>query len=195
MKYAIIGSGNVGSALARQFARSGIPVGVANTRGSSSVQPLTQELGNSVVPLALHEALKAEVIILAVPFVAHAALAKALPDWSGKIIVDAMNAYGVAPEAFHGRTSSEAVADAFPGAELVKTFNQLPAKLLALDPAANGGRRVMFVSGNETSAVDDVIKLVEALGFAAIGLGRLNEGGALLGMRGPLILKNLVSYR
>jgi predicted dinucleotide-binding enzyme len=53
----------------------------------------------------------------------------------------------------------------------------------------------MFVSGNETSAVDDVIKLVEALGFAAIGLGRLNEGGALLGMRGPLILKNLVSYR
>jgi predicted dinucleotide-binding enzyme len=194
MKYAIIGSGNVGGALARQFARSSLVVGVANTRGPHSIHAMAEELGDTVIPLALQEAIEADVIILALPFLAHTEVAKALPDWREKIIVDATNAYGVPPETLRGMTSSELVAEAFKEAELVKTFNQLPAKLLALDPAANGGRRVMFVSGNETSAVETVTGLVDALGFAPIALGRLNEGGALLGMRGPLILKNLISY-
>ena len=68
MTYSIIGTGNVGKALARQFARSGISVGIANTRGPDSIASIVEELGDKVVPLALQEALKAEVIILAVPF-------------------------------------------------------------------------------------------------------------------------------
>ena len=46
MKYAIIGSGNVGTAIARQFARVAIPVSIANTRGPETILPLTAELGN-----------------------------------------------------------------------------------------------------------------------------------------------------
>ena len=102
MTYSIIGSGNVGTALARQFARSGIAVGIANTRGPDSIAPLAKELGDKVVPLTLEEALKADVVILAVPFRAHTNVARALSSWAGKVVVDAMNTYGVSPEELAG---------------------------------------------------------------------------------------------
>jgi shikimate 5-dehydrogenase len=73
MTYSIIGSGAVGTALARQFARSGVTVGIANTRGPDSMASLANELGNTVVPLTLQEALKADLIILAVPRSGHIA--------------------------------------------------------------------------------------------------------------------------
>jgi predicted dinucleotide-binding enzyme len=194
MTYSIIGSGNVGTALARQFARSGITVGIANTRGPVSIAPLANELGPKVVALELQEALKAEVVILAVPFRAHTAVAKALSDWSGKVVVDAMNTYGVSPEELNGQASTDVVAAAFPGARVVKTLNQLPAKLLAQDPSVNGGHRVMFVSSNDESAEVLLAKLVADLGFAPVILGKVNEGGMLIGMGGSLILQNLIKY-
>ena len=194
MTYSIIGAGNVGTALARQFARSGIAVSIANTRGIDSLAELANELGSHVTPVALEDALKAEVVILAVPFRAHASVAAALPDWSGKVVVDAMNTYGVSPEELKGQASSHVVAAAFAGADVVKTFNQLPAKLLAMNPAAQGGRRVMFVAGDSQAASGAIAKLVDDLGFAAVVLGKIAEGGALLGMGGPLILQNLVKY-
>ncbi len=192
MTYSIIGSGNVGTALARQFARNGIPVGIANTRGPASLTALASELGGKVIALSLSDALEADVIILAVPFLAHASVAARASNWAGKTIVDAMNTYGVPPEVLAGRASSDIVASAFPGANVVKTLNQLPAKLLASLPSENGGRRVMFVAGNDTDAVAGAVQLVASLGFAPIVLGKLDEGGVLLERGGPLVLQNLV---
>ena len=192
MNYSIIGSGNVGTALARQFARSGIAVSIANTRGPDSLAALTKELGSKVTAVSLQDAAKAEVVILAVPFRAHTAVAQAAANWTGKIVVDAMNTYGVAPEELKGQASSDLVASAFPGAQLVKTFNQLPAKLLAASPTESGGRRVMFVAGNDNAASRSIAELVGDLGFAAIVLGRIKESSALIGMGGPLILQNLI---
>ena len=192
MTYSIIGSGTVGTALACQFARSGITVGIANTRGPDSIAPMAKELGAKVVPQTLQDALKADVVILAVPFRAHTTVARALESWSGKVVVDAMNTYGVSPEELKGRASTDIVASAFPGAKLVKTLNQLPAKLLAKDPVESGGRRVMFVSSNDQGAEALIAKLVGELGFAPVSLGKINEGGALIAMGGPLILQNLI---
>ncbi len=194
MTYSIIGSGNVGTALARQFARSGITVGIANTRGPDSITSLANEIGPKVVPLGLQEALEAEVIILAVPFRAHTTVGNALSSWSGKVVVDAMNTYGVSPEELKGQASTDVVAAAFPGAKVVKTLNQLPAKLLAQDPAVDSGRRVMFLSSNDETAAVLMAGLVAELGFAPILLGRVNEGGMLIGMGGSLILQNLIKY-
>ena len=194
MTYSIIGSGNVGTALARQFARSGIAVGLANTRGPASIAELCAELGEHVSALSLRDALQADVIILAIPFRAHPAVAAMASGWQGKIVIDAMNTYGVPVEELQGQASSDVVAGTFTGAALVKTFNQLPARLLAQAPAEHGGRRVMFVSSNDDAAAAEVASLVERLGFAAIGLGKIREGGALLGMGGALILQNLVKH-
>ena len=192
MTYSIIGSGNVGTALARQFARSGISVNIANSRGAASISALASDLGNNVTAVSLEGALKADVIILAVPFRAHSTIAAAAPDWAGKTIVDAMNTYGVPPELLAGRASSDIVASAFKGANVVKTLNQLPAKLLATDPVESGGRRVMFVAGNDAGATAAIVELVTNLGFAPVTLGKLNEGGVLLEKGGPLVLQNLI---
>lgn len=192
MTYSIIGSGNVGASLAKQFARSGIVVNIANTRGPESIAAMAEELGSKVVPVTMQEALNADVVILAVPFRAHTAVAGVLTNWSGKVVVDAMNTYGVAPEELKGQASTDVVASAFAGAKVVKTLNQLPAKLLAKDPAEGGGRRVMFVSSNDQGAEALIANLVGELGFAPVSLGRINEGGALIAMGGPLILQNLI---
>jgi 8-hydroxy-5-deazaflavin:NADPH oxidoreductase len=192
MTCSIIGSGNVGTALARQFARSGIAVSIANTRGPDSIKALTAELGDIVTATTLQDALEADAVILAVPFRAHPAVAAAATSWTGKIVVDAMNTYGVSPQELRGRASSDIVASAFSGAKVVKTLNQLPAKLLGTNPAEAGGRRVMFVSSNDDAAAASIAKLVGDLGFAPIAVGKINEGGALIGMNGPLILQNLI---
>jgi len=192
MTYAIIGSGNVGSALARQFARSGIAVGVANTRGPDSIETLEKELSGYVTALTLQDAVKADVVILAVPFSAHVDVARAGGQWTDKIVVDAMNTYGVPPEALKGQPSTVVVASAFPGTRVVKTFNQLPARLLAMNPVEQGGRRVMFVAGDETQATAVISKLVGDLGFAPIVLGTLAESGTLLDKGGALVLQNLI---
>lgn len=192
MTFSIIGSGNVGSALARQFARNNIPVGIANTRGPDAIAKLASELGSAVTAMTLQDALKADVIILAVPFMAHTSVAAASTNWTGKTIVDAMNTYGVPPEVIAGKASSDVVAAAFPGANVVKSLNQLPAKLLAASPIETGGRRVMFVAGNEANSTTAVVELVTNLGFAPIFVGKLNEGGVLLEKDGSLVLQNLI---
>jgi len=191
MNYSIIGSGKLGMALARQFARNGISVGLANRRGPDTLAAVAGELGETVTPLSLEEAIKADVVILAIPFAAYKDVAASAATWEGKLVIDAMNARDETPEDLGHLESTDAVALALPGATLVKTFNQLPAASLASDPSNNGARRVMFVSGNDDAANARVAELVRQLGFAPIVLGKIAEGGKLLRYRGPLVLQKL----
>jgi 8-hydroxy-5-deazaflavin:NADPH oxidoreductase len=180
MTYSIIGSGSVGKALAGQFARSGIAVGVANSRGRDAAASAVAEHGNPVRPLGLEEALSADVIVLAVPFWSHLDVAKAAADWKRKIVIDVTNAYGVPLADLGGEPSSVVVARSMPGARLVKAFNHLPAHLLGQDPRTAEGHRVIFLSGDEDGAVSEVADIVGRLGFAPVNLGRLAEGGRLV---------------
>jgi predicted dinucleotide-binding enzyme len=116
MKYSVIGSGSIGKALARRFSRSGIELGVANTRGAESLVSLVNEFGNKVIPLTVQEAVVADVVILAVPYRAHPKVAKQLPGWVGKVVVDAMHAFNATAEELGGKQTSDVVASAFKGA-------------------------------------------------------------------------------
>jgi len=60
MKYAIIGSGKIGTALARVFARKNIDFAIANSRGPETLASLRAELGPSVHPQFIEEACKAD---------------------------------------------------------------------------------------------------------------------------------------
>ena len=91
MRYAIIGFGKIGHALARAFARNGIEVAVATTRDPQSFTADAAAIGPTIIPVTLAEAVKADVIFLAVRFESHPAVAKALADWNGKTVIDAMN--------------------------------------------------------------------------------------------------------
>lgn len=198
MTYAIIGFGEVGRALAKAFARKGIEVAVATTRDPESFASDAAAIGPGVVPATLAEAVKADVIFLAVRFRSHPDVAKALPSWKGKIIVDVTNAYGVPDEELGGRPSAKVVADAFAGAKLVKGLNHLVAAILAQDPAVHGGRRVVFLASDDDGAAAEIGELADRLGFAAIQLGKLSEGGLLVqghgNVWGRLIFKDLVKF-
>jgi 8-hydroxy-5-deazaflavin:NADPH oxidoreductase len=135
---------------------------------------------------------------LAVRFEAHPDVAKALPTWQGKTIIDVTNAYGVPPEKLGGQPSSKFVAQAFTGARLVKGFNHLVAAVLDQDPAVHGGRRAVFLASDDDGAAEEIGALAENLGFAPIKLGGLSEGGLLVQARGNswgrLIFKDLVKF-
>jgi 8-hydroxy-5-deazaflavin:NADPH oxidoreductase len=195
MSYAILGVGKVGQALASAFARKGIEVAVASRRPVEALAPVAKAIGPTVVPMALRDAVKAEIVFLSVPFEAHKEVAKAAQSWQGKIVIDVTNAYGVPPEKLGNLPSSAVLSQALPGASVVKAFNHLPATTLAEDPNVDGGRRVVFLSSDDPRAGSEVAKLVERLGFAAVWLGRLSEGGLLVQARGntwaPLIFQDL----
>jgi 8-hydroxy-5-deazaflavin:NADPH oxidoreductase len=198
MSYAIVGFGKIGQALAKAFARSGIEVSVATTRDPESFAADAAAIGPKVIAKTLAEAVKADIIFLAVRFDAHPDVAKALPTWQGKTIIDVTNAYGVPPEKLGGQPSSKFVAQAFRGAKLVKGFNHLVAAVLDQDPAVHGGRRVVFLASDDDAAAAEIGALTENLGFSPIKIGGLSEGGLLVQARGNswghLIFKDLVKF-
>jgi len=196
--YAIVGFGKIGKALGRAFARKGIEVSVATTRKPESFASDAAVIGPEIIPTTLAEAVKADVIFLAVRFESHRDVAKALPDWQGKIIVDVTNAYGVPPEQLEGLPSARFVAEAFPGGKLVKGFNHLGAAILEQDPAVHGGRRVVFLASDDDGAATEIGALAGKLGFAPVELGGLSEGGMLVQAHGSswgkLIFQDLVRF-
>ncbi|AMY02815.1 NADPH-dependent F420 reductase [Mesorhizobium ciceri] len=183
MRYAIIGFGKIGQALAKAFARKGLEVSVATTRDPESFASDAAAIGPTIIPKTLADAVKADIIFLAVRFESHPDVAKALPSWEGKTIIDATNVFPV-PEELDGLPSSAFVAKAFAGAKLVKGFNHLIAATLAADPIVEGGHRVVFLSSDDEDAIAPVAALAKQLGFAPVKLGKLNEGGTLVHARG-----------
>lgn len=195
MTHSIIGFGAIGQALAAAFARQGLPVSVASRRSPEAHKDRAAAIGPEVNPVPIAAALDADVILLAMPFGEHRAIGGQRPDWSGRIIVDATNAYGVPVDELDGLPSSAVVAKAFHGARLVRAFNHLPAATLASDPFVNGARRVIFLAGDDDAASTSVATLVDQLGFAPVPLGTLARGGTLIQARGrewaPLVFQDL----
>ena len=122
-----------------------------------------------------------------------------LRDWSGKIVIDVTNGFMLPPQVqqaeYRGRSLPRSIAaERVPGAKLVKAFNQLPMKALAGPLPDAVGRRVVFVSSDHEDASATVAALAESLGFAAIEVGKIAEGGRLIQARGPLVFQNLIKY-
>lgn len=201
MSIAIIGAGAIGSAIARNLARNGISASIANSRGPESLKAITDELGPHIKAVTVKDAAQADIVFVAVPWAHLANALKDLGPWNGRILVDANNAVEVQLGAnnvpsFHaadlgGRASSEVVAQWAPGARVVKAFNHLIAKQLASGPKTEGGKRVLFVAGEDAGAKKAVSDLIVRLGFAPVNLGGANEGRLTQFPGGPLAIINL----
>jgi len=193
----IIGTGTVGQTFATLFARAGMEVGLANTRGADAVAPVAKEIGGEVLAQSFDQAFEADIIFFAVPFLDFKSVGTARADWTGKIVVDATNAaflpQDVQDRELQGRLSSEVNANRVPGAKLVKAFNQLPVKVLS-SPVPPGGKRVVFISSDDDGASASVARLTAGLGFAPIELGRISEGGRLIQARNALVFQDLVRF-
>ena len=119
-------------------------------------------------------------------------MARAIDHWSGKVVVHARNSFGIAPDELQSLASTDRVASAFAGAQAVKSPNPVPAELLALDSAEQGGRRVMFVASSDDAAAVPVTRRVANLGFGPLTLGSIQAAGGLPGRGRPRVLQNPV---
>ena len=196
MRIGIIGAGNVARGITRLATPRSHQVILSNSRGPGSLAALVAELGPQVTAGTVADAAQAELVVLAVPWQAVSSAVSSVPPWNNRIVIDATNQFvsddGTLKLAdLGGRTSSEIVARVLPGARVVKAFNTLPVAVFER-PQEAGGRRVLFVSGDDADAKRTVGVFLDELGFAAIDLGSLRDGGAIQQAGGPLGGKNLI---
>ena len=182
MRFGTIGAGNIAQAVARHAVAVGHDVVISNSRGPESLADLAAELGATAG--TVEEAASAEIVLLASPWSAVDAILEGLPDWDGRILVDATNAFiSFSPmqvQDFGDSTSSEHVASLAPGAHVIKAFNTLFARFIAADPRHDAGRQLLFYAGDDARAKARFQTIVDAFGFAPLDVGTLHDGGKLM---------------
>jgi 8-hydroxy-5-deazaflavin:NADPH oxidoreductase len=189
MDVGIIGAGRLGQAMARTALRADRQVVLSNSRGPQSLAALVSTLGHGASAGTVDEAAGAAIVVIAVPWprVPEAVQGR---HWDGRIVIDATNDFD--PRDLNGETSSQVLANLVPGARVVKAANTLGAAVLGSDPHEGGGRRVIFLSGDDADAKSAVTALFEDAGFVAIDLGGLVTGGEMQQLGGPLAGVNLI---
>lgn len=196
MSIGIIGAGNIGLAVAKTLARAGIAATIANSRDPQSLRESLAAFGSNIKAGTREQVAAADIVLIAVNWSKLPAALAGLPTWNGRIVIDANNPVEAPlykPLDLRGLVSSEVVAKLVAGARVVKAFNRLRAEVLASDPRSDGGRRVLFYSGDDSAAKTEVAALIDRLGFAGIDLGSLAVGGKLAQFPGgPLPNQNLV---
>ncbi len=185
----IAGAGQIGRAMARHFVNAGCEVLLANSRGPETLENAVTELrvlstgAGAARAGTMKDALAADIVVLSVTWDNLEAVLSGAPAWNGRIVVDAMNPIinpGFKIADLGGRASSEVVADKVPGARLVKAGNTFAAVSLAQSPLVEGGRRVMFLCGDDADARRMVGGLMDTAGFAVVDLGPLAQGARLM---------------
>jgi predicted dinucleotide-binding enzyme len=183
MRIAIIGAGQVGRALATNWSQSDIDItlGVIDPE-NTDLQNFARTINVSVAISSI-AATEADVIVLSLPWVVAEEAVKGLGDVSGKTIIDCMNPLTMkdgelALQCEFNTSAAEAVASWLPKANVVKSFNQVGAEIMA-DPSALAGRPLMFLAGDDEPSKATVSSLVKKLGFEALDAGKLSQARIL----------------
>ncbi|MEV7417425.1 NAD(P)-binding domain-containing protein [Streptomyces sp. NPDC089919] len=177
----LIGSGNIGSTLARLAVAAGIDVVLSNSRGPETLGDLVAELGPRARAATPAEAAAAgDWVVATIPLVNYRDLPAA--ELAGKVVLDTMNYYPDRDGAFPAldaerTTTSELVQEHLPASQVVKVFNNIYFKHL-LDlarPAGAADRSGLLIAGDDAAAKASAAELVDALGFDAVDTGALAD--------------------
>ncbi|WP_337974712.1 NADPH-dependent F420 reductase [Cellulomonas sp. NTE-D12] len=178
----LIGSGHIGSQLARLAVRNGYDVVLSNSRGPASLAGLVQELGPQARAGTPDEAAAAgDLVVVTIPL--HALDTVPVEPLAGKVVIDTNNYYPqrdgqIAELDDESTTVSELLARHLPQSQVVKAFNHILASELTTDgsPAGTPGRRALVVAGDDEAARRRVIDLLDEFGFDTVELDSLAEG-------------------
>jgi 8-hydroxy-5-deazaflavin:NADPH oxidoreductase len=123
MTVGTLGAGEVAQAFAIHLLKAGHEVLFSNSRGPSSLTQLVSKLGKGAREVTMVEAAKAPIVVLAVPWPKVEEVLGKLPDWEGRILIDATNHFllpSMELADLKGRVSSEIVSELAPSAKVVK---------------------------------------------------------------------------
>lgn len=174
---AIVGTGEVGSALGTSWGRLGHPI-VYGSRSpdSAKTRELLSRSGNARAVASRDAARHADIVVLALPFTAALELVPQMGDLRGKILIDPMNALRFDREQARVDTYDELLAEQIqalaPGAHVVKALNALNARNMAPDREFAGPISVP-IAGDDPRAKRKVAELIERLGLEAADVGPL----------------------
>lgn len=178
MNITILGAGNMGSALAKQFVRAGHKVRIAarNPEKAKAVAAANSGVVFSTVPDALSDS---SVVVLATGYPDAVPALKSLGSLTGKIVIDITNPLSadfMSLTVGHETSAAEEIAKAVPEAEVVKAFNTVFAQVLAEGPAfANGQTAPVFVASDSERAKQATKVLVHSIGFKPVDAGPLRN--------------------
>ena len=185
MKVAIIGSGNVGGAVATAAKNTGHEVTVADLEGTETLATLRDELGVAATNSNVEAIVDSDVIVLAIPFGAVESVVTELADHVGdKIVLDVTNPLKADLSGLQtdgGTSGAELVQRQLPQAKVVKAFNTVLAANQA-SPTVDGVQLDGFVAGDDADAKKHVLHLLEEIGFRPVDVGPLSSARYLEGM-------------
>jgi predicted dinucleotide-binding enzyme len=176
-----IGSGHIGSQVARLAIAHGYSVVMSNSRGPETLAALVAELGPKAIAATPTEAAKAgDLVVVTVPLKNYRLVP--VEPLAGKIVIDTNNYYpqrdGHIPELdAESTTTSELLQAHLPTSKVVKAFNHIYAAQITTDgrPAGTPNRRGLVIAGNDPAAKATVAKLLDEFGYDAVDAGPLSE--------------------
>jgi 8-hydroxy-5-deazaflavin:NADPH oxidoreductase len=177
-----IGSGHIGSTLARLAVDAGYDVVLSNSRGPETLADLVADLGPKARAATAEEAAAAgDLVVVTIPLKAYRAVPVA--PLAGKVVIDTNNYYperdGEFPELeAETTTTSELLQQHLPTSRVVKAFNNIYFGELATQgrPAGTPGRRALAIAGDDADAKKTVAALIDEFGFDVVDVGPLAEG-------------------
>jgi 8-hydroxy-5-deazaflavin:NADPH oxidoreductase len=176
-----IGSGHIGSQVARVAVANGYNVVMSNSRGPATLADLVKELGPKARAATPEEAAKAgDIVVVTVPLKNYRQVP--VEPLAGKIVIDTNNYYpqrdGHFPELdSESTTTSELLQAHLPKSKVVKGFNHIYASQITTDgrPAGTPNRRGLVIAGNDAGAKATVTKLLDQFGFDTVDAGPLSQ--------------------
>ena len=178
----LIGSGHIGSQVARLAVAAGYDVVLSNSRGPQTLSALVAELGPKARAATPVEAAAAgDIVVVSVPLKNYRDVP--VQPLAGKIVIDTNNYYpqrdGHIPELDNeSTTTSELLQAHLPQSKVVKAFNHIYASALTTDgqPAGSRNRRALVIAGDDQGAKSRVTALLDQFGFDTVDAGPLEEG-------------------
>ncbi len=176
MKITVIGTGNMGSAFAKQLSAAGHIVRLTG-RDTGKAQILAEQFANASAYAASEALGDSDVVVLATPYDDAVAALQSLGDLTGKVVIDITNPLSadyMSLTVGHVTSASEEIAKSVPQAHVVKAFNTLFAQVLAEGPTfANDQTGSVFVASDSERAKQTALTLARSLGWETVDAGGL----------------------